>query len=91
MTMKKLTIEERFKQLPFNPDETVYRLCYADAMCIVADDLTQEQLDILTDKQLEHLVQATADNFENIDWYEWGKVGYEFACYDVFPDDEEVM
>ena len=80
----------RLNKLGINGEETIYRLTYEDAMAVVIDNLTEEQFNQATDSQLEQMVYAVADNFENIQWHEWGTEGLNWylSSEDPFKEKE---
>jgi hypothetical protein len=82
-------VEERLSKLNIDHDKVIYTLSNLDALCIVTDKLTEEQMDTLTDEQLVQLVADVAANFNNIDWYEWGTAGFHYHMSKIEEESEE--
>jgi DNA-binding GntR family transcriptional regulator len=66
------SVEER---LGLNVDETVYRLTYADAICILEDALEEEMLNNISDNDLHQALSSIIKGFSLMDWNEWGTEG----------------
>lgn len=78
-----MNIHERIKNMPqIDPEETVYRLTVEDSLCIIADNVDEEDLDAMSDTELDLLIQAINRGFGHIEWYEWGEAALGNFTYD---------
>lgn len=86
-----MTFEKRIEKLMYvkEKDETVYAITKGDVLDVIENNLSKQQLAILTDEQLDLLVQGTIKSLDNIDWYEWAQAGMEYHITNILGEEEE--
>lgn len=77
-----MELHERLKNVNIDFNNVVYTLSYQDVLFVIEENLDKNELDALTDKELEDLIKAVADGFENIDWCEWGAAALQVHLYE---------
>jgi hypothetical protein len=82
------TLEQRVQSIGMDSNQTVYRLTIGDAMVIVQDNTTAEQLAAITDAQLATLITRISTGFGHIDWTEYGNAAFELYAEDCGIPDE---
>lgn len=72
------------EELGLDLNKTVYRLCYSDIACIIADRLPSSLLKLLTADELGQMVSDIEGCFKQIPWMDYGEVGLP-----TFEDESE--
>lgn len=83
-----MTFDQRIRNLMYykEPEELVYSLSMADILDVIRDNLSDQQLNLLTDEELDLLIQGTAKSVGNIDWYEWAEAGFDFHIAQILSN-----
>src|SRR5690606_27621343 len=80
---RRMSIFDRVKKMPYvDIDQQVYTLTVEDALCIIGDNVDEEELDALTDAELDNMIQAVSSSFGHIEWSEYGEAGLSSFLYD---------